>query len=245
MAGAPEAGRAASTPMRATPSPSRRRPPSRPRGVALLGLCLTAWVAAFAFATGCGSASRAPHRAPPSGGVALRAPEPSPPGEAEALDEPVEGDDSVEAGVSTEVDDVDGDEPASDAPRSVTPARDERAPAMPRRLPGTAPVPDRSASRASGGTQYRSVSATIYGAAWCGPCHSAEKLLRSKGVQVSVKDIETDLQARREVRDKLERAGRTKNNKIPVIDINGQLLVGYSRRAIEEALEASRRGFGF
>lgn len=78
----------------------------------------------------------------------------------------------------------------------------------------------------------------VYGASWCKPCHDAENYLRSKGVQVVKKDIEEDAEANREMRDKLQRS-HLPNASIPIIDVGGKLLVGFSAAALDQALLAS------
>jgi glutaredoxin len=83
------------------------------------------------------------------------------------------------------------------------------------------------------------LAATIYGASWCGPCHQAEKLLKSLGVKVTKKDIEESDAAHREMQEKLTRAHRREGS-IPVIDLAGQLFVGFSEGAIRAAVARAR-----
>lgn len=83
------------------------------------------------------------------------------------------------------------------------------------------------------------VRATIYGASWCGPCHQAEALLKSLGVKVTKKDIEESDDAQREMQEKLARAHR-RGGSIPVIDVMGQLFVGFSEAALRAAVEKAR-----
>jgi len=80
----------------------------------------------------------------------------------------------------------------------------------------------------------------IYGASWCKPCHDAENYLRSKGVKVITKDIEADPLANEEMRDKLARS-HIPNASIPIIDVHGRLLVGFSAGAIDQALLATEK----
>jgi glutaredoxin len=75
----------------------------------------------------------------------------------------------------------------------------------------------------------------IYGASWCGPCHQAADYLRSKGVPYVLKDVEETPGAAAEMREKLARAGRH-GGSIPVIDVRGNILVGFSAAAIDQAL---------
>jgi glutaredoxin len=83
------------------------------------------------------------------------------------------------------------------------------------------------------------VRATIYGASWCGPCHQAEALLKSLGVKVVKKDIEESDDAQREMQEKLARAHR-RGGSIPVIDVMGQLFVGFSEGALRAAVAKAR-----
>ncbi len=80
------------------------------------------------------------------------------------------------------------------------------------------------------------VSAVIYGADWCQPCHQAENYLKKKGVRVVKKNIEENPNAAREMREKLRKAG-IGGSSIPILDVGGTLLVGFSPRAIDAALK--------
>lgn len=107
--------------------------------------------------------------------------------------------------------------------------------------PPTAPatVPSAAASGATAKPPVGSVVAVIYGASWCKPCHDAEAYLRRHGVNVVKKDIEENEAAASEMKRKLERAGMP-GASIPVIDIMGRILVGFSPSALDRALEAAR-----
>jgi len=83
------------------------------------------------------------------------------------------------------------------------------------------------------------VSAIIYGADWCKPCHAAEDYLKQRGVRVVKKDIDNSDAARAEMRQKLDRAGMG-GASIPIIDLMGQLLVGYSPTALDRAIASAR-----
>lgn len=85
------------------------------------------------------------------------------------------------------------------------------------------------------------VRAVIYGASWCKPCHDAEALLKKLGVDVVKKDIEESRAAQAEMQDKLAKAGRG-GASIPVIDVAGQLFVGYEPRTLTAAVEQARKG---
>lgn len=84
------------------------------------------------------------------------------------------------------------------------------------------------------------VRAVVYGADWCKPCHDAEAYLKKLGVNVTKKDIEESRAARAEMQQKLANAGRM-GASIPVIDVGGKLLVGFSRAAVQAAVVAARK----
>ncbi|HEY1694128.1 MAG TPA: glutaredoxin domain-containing protein [Polyangiaceae bacterium] len=75
----------------------------------------------------------------------------------------------------------------------------------------------------------------IYGAEWCGACHDAARYLKSKGIAFVEKDVEKDPAAAREMQAKLARNG-LRSGSIPVIDVRGKVMVGFSAPAIENAL---------
>jgi glutaredoxin len=89
------------------------------------------------------------------------------------------------------------------------------------------------------GASAGALTVTIYGASWCGPCHQAEAYLKSKGVAVVMKDIESTPGAAAEMRDKLEKSGQ-RGGSIPVIDVRGQVLVGFSASALDRAMARAR-----
>jgi glutaredoxin len=112
--------------------------------------------------------------------------------------------------------------------------------------PSAVPAPAESAPSAQPGTAGTAkkalasgISATIYGASWCKPCHDTAKYLKQRGVTVVDKDIDENPVAAAEMRQKLERAGRS-GSSIPVIDLMGQILVGFSPMALDQAIEAAR-----
>ncbi|OQX67979.1 MAG: hypothetical protein B6A08_12400 [Sorangiineae bacterium NIC37A_2] len=84
--------------------------------------------------------------------------------------------------------------------------------------------------------QEGALSAIIYGASWCKPCHMAEEYLKMKGVRVTMKDIEEEPGANAEMRQKLSSAGLS-GASIPVLDVGGTILVGFSTSAVDRALE--------
>jgi glutaredoxin len=112
--------------------------------------------------------------------------------------------------------------------------------------PSAAPPPSGSAAGDAPGTAapgnaapQGEVSAIIYGASWCGPCHQAEALLKSLGVKVTKKDIEESDAAQREMQEVLRKAHRH-GGSIPVIDVMGQVFVGFSEGALRGAVQRAR-----
>ena len=84
------------------------------------------------------------------------------------------------------------------------------------------------------------VDAIVYGADWCKPCHLAEDYLKRKGARVVKKDIEEDESAAAEMRRKLKRAGMG-GSSIPILDIGGTMLKGFSEKAIDSALKRAKQ----
>jgi glutaredoxin len=81
----------------------------------------------------------------------------------------------------------------------------------------------------------------IYGADWCKPCHQAAAHLTQKGVAFVEKDIEANADARQEMMAKLQKIGRGAGS-IPVIDVRGEILIGYSPSRLDDALAKSAGG---
>ena len=75
---------------------------------------------------------------------------------------------------------------------------------------------------------------TIYSATWCGFCHTAKRYLDQLGVKYEDKDVETNQAYAMESVQKSGQMG------IPVIDIEGTIIVGFNRPAIDEALKAHK-----
>lgn len=76
----------------------------------------------------------------------------------------------------------------------------------------------------------------LYGASWCGPCHEAQAFLKAHGIPFQFHDIDTEDNARKEMNEKLDRA-RLRKGTIPVIDVKGRMLVGYSPNSLRAALK--------
>ena len=75
---------------------------------------------------------------------------------------------------------------------------------------------------------------TMYTAPWCGACRRAHAFLRANGLVCKDLDIEASPAALRELQT------RSGDTKIPVIDVDGQLLrAGFSEHAVEQAVVES------
>jgi glutaredoxin-like YruB-family protein len=75
---------------------------------------------------------------------------------------------------------------------------------------------------------------TVYSAAWCAFCHAAKDYLDKLGVKYDDKDIESNLDFGREA---IAKSGQTG---IPVIDIDGTIIIGFDRPKIDAALKAKK-----
>lgn len=71
---------------------------------------------------------------------------------------------------------------------------------------------------------------TVYSADWCAFCHAAKQYFDQKGVKYTDKNVEKDPEAGIEAVDKSGQRG------IPVIDINGTVIVGFDKPKIDAAL---------
>lgn len=71
---------------------------------------------------------------------------------------------------------------------------------------------------------------TIYTTPTCGFCHMAKEYLKSKDIEFDARDITTDPDAYQEILDKSDQLG------VPVIDIDGTVLVGFDRNRLDLAL---------
>jgi glutaredoxin len=73
----------------------------------------------------------------------------------------------------------------------------------------------------------------IYTTSWCGYCRKAIAHLEERGVDYVNKDIEDDADAEREY---LEKSGGRRG--VPLIDVGGQIMQGYSRSRLDQMLDA-------
>jgi glutaredoxin len=116
--------------------------------------------------------------------------------------------------------------------------KSKKAPAKP--AEPAAKAPDPTAAPTGSAVAKGKLKVIIYGADWCKPCHMAENYLKSKGIPFEHKDID-DPETNEEMRIKLQEAG-IKTHSIPVLDVNGKLLVGFSEPELDKALAAAGAG---
>ncbi len=74
-------------------------------------------------------------------------------------------------------------------------------------------------------------SVTIYSADWCAFCHAAKDYFTKINVAYSEKNIEENKDYAKESVEKSGQMG------IPVIDIDGEIIVGFDRAKIDAALK--------
>ncbi|HEX8182210.1 MAG TPA: glutaredoxin domain-containing protein [Candidatus Saccharimonadales bacterium] len=79
-----------------------------------------------------------------------------------------------------------------------------------------------------------STTPIIYSANWCAFCHAAKQYFDKLGVKYEVRDIEADHAYATESVEKSGQMG------IPVIDIDGTIIVGFDRPKIDASLKAAK-----
>jgi glutaredoxin-like YruB-family protein len=75
---------------------------------------------------------------------------------------------------------------------------------------------------------------TIYSTATCPWCKTTKKFFDDNGVQYEDKDVGADLAARQ---DMITKSGQMA---VPVIDVEGRIIVGYDELQLREALDLKR-----
>ncbi|MBK8237608.1 MAG: hypothetical protein IPK74_18885 [Deltaproteobacteria bacterium] len=75
----------------------------------------------------------------------------------------------------------------------------------------------------------------VYKTAWCGVCKKLEGYLKKKGVAYVAKDIEKDRDAAAELQAKAA-AKHVQTGSVPIVDVRGELLVGFDRARLEQLL---------
>ena len=134
---------------------------------------------------------------------------------------------------------VDGAAGQGGAPKDVAPAGSNKGKPLP---PGVGPPgghPGSSRPRVSSKDDNRSsrnVSVTLYVTSWCGYCRKARAFLASlPNVRVVEHDIEENKSKHAEM---LAKTGGRKG--VPVIDVEGDILQGFSESSITKALAGAR-----
>jgi glutaredoxin-like YruB-family protein len=72
---------------------------------------------------------------------------------------------------------------------------------------------------------------TVYSADWCAFCHAAKDYFKKLGVEFTEKNVEENQDYAKEAVEKSGQMG------IPVIDIDGKIIVGFNRPTIDAALK--------
>lgn len=75
---------------------------------------------------------------------------------------------------------------------------------------------------------------TVYSASWCGFCHMAKAYFDKLGIKYKDADVETDVNVMKEAVDKSGQMG------VPVIDIDGTIIVGFNRPQIDLTLREKK-----
>ena len=74
---------------------------------------------------------------------------------------------------------------------------------------------------------------TVYSTPVCPWCHKAKDFLKANNIEFEDKDVSTDDAARNEMQEKSGQLG------VPVLDIDGTVIVGFDQEAIKKALNLS------
>ncbi|MES2971248.1 MAG: glutaredoxin domain-containing protein [Patescibacteria group bacterium] len=74
----------------------------------------------------------------------------------------------------------------------------------------------------------------VYSADWCAFCHAAMQYFDKLGVKYEERNVETNPQYMHESIQKSGQMG------IPVIDIDGKIIIGFNRPAIDQAILAKK-----
>ncbi len=71
---------------------------------------------------------------------------------------------------------------------------------------------------------------TIYTTPTCHFCHMAKDFFKERGFEYKEYDVAIDLEKRKEMIDKTHQMG------VPVIDIDGQTIIGFDKATLSKAL---------
>ena len=81
-------------------------------------------------------------------------------------------------------------------------------------------------------TTHQDSKVIVYSTSWCAFCHTEMEWLKKLGVEFTAKDIEAEPAARDELLGK--NGGNFQG--VPVTDIAGELVLGFDRPKLEDAL---------
>ena len=73
----------------------------------------------------------------------------------------------------------------------------------------------------------------IYSTSWCGFCRTEKQYLDSRKIPYISKDVEEDEAAYKELMEKTQ----GNYSGVPMTDIGGDMILGYDRQKIDEAIE--------
>ena len=107
-----------------------------------------------------------------------------------------------------------------------------------KRIADTRPKP-KKVKPSSGSNQPNANSnarVVLYSTSWCGYCRKARKFLTDSKIPFTEKDIEKSLAAKKEMDAKARKAG-VRIGGVPVLDVNGQIISGFSADRIMAALK--------
>lgn len=76
---------------------------------------------------------------------------------------------------------------------------------------------------------------TIYTTQTCGFCHMAKQYFKSKNIDYKEKDVTVDADLQKEMIEKSGQMG------VPVIDIDGTIVVGFDRPRIDAAIKQAEK----
>ncbi len=78
---------------------------------------------------------------------------------------------------------------------------------------------------------YKMAKVTIYSTPSCPWCHKAKEFLKAHNIKFEDKDISSDEAAKNEMQEKSGQLG------VPVLDIDGEIIVGFDQEAIKKKLK--------
>lgn len=81
----------------------------------------------------------------------------------------------------------------------------------------------------------RATGVVVYGTSWCGFCKKAREYFTAKHVPFEDKDVEKDPSAAKELAQK-EAAQHVHSNGVPIIDVHGQLVMGFDKPKLDQLL---------